>query len=77
MLYKLTIYIFTVKLVNLLCSVCFATGYIHSGEMKIIISVCCGCRGGGGPQLSDIERSLAGIAASFEDIRARLIAADR
>ena len=27
--------IFIVKLVNLLFSVCFATGYIHSGEIKI------------------------------------------
>jgi len=30
----LTIY-FIVKLVNLLFSVCFATGYIHSGEIRI------------------------------------------
>jgi len=28
--------IFIVKLVNLLFSVCFATGYIHSGEIKIL-----------------------------------------
>ena len=28
---------FIVKLVNLLFSVCFATGYIHSGEIKIFI----------------------------------------
>ena len=31
----LTINIFIVKLVNLLFSVCIATGYIHSGEIKI------------------------------------------
>ena len=28
-----------VKLVNSLFSVCFATGYIHSGEMKIFMCV--------------------------------------
>jgi len=28
-----------VKLINLIFSVCFATGHIHSGEKKIIISV--------------------------------------
>ena len=30
------LFIFIVKLVNLLFSVCFATGYIHSGEIKIL-----------------------------------------
>jgi len=29
------LFIFIVKSVNLLYSVCFATGYIHSGEIKI------------------------------------------
>jgi len=27
-----------VKLINLLFSVCFATGYIHSGEIKVFIN---------------------------------------
>jgi len=30
-------FIFILKLVNLLFSVCFATGYIHSGEIQIFI----------------------------------------
>ena len=29
---------FIVKLINLLFSVCFATGYIHSGKIKIFTS---------------------------------------
>ena len=32
------LFIFIVTLVNLLFSVCFATGYIHSGEIKILKS---------------------------------------
>jgi len=40
MLYMFTIYtfVFIVKLVNLLFVVCFATGYIHSGEIQIFTS---------------------------------------
>ena len=38
MMYMWTICIYIVKLVNLLFSVWFATGYIHSGEIKIFIS---------------------------------------
>jgi len=34
----LYMFIFIGKLVNLLFSVCFATGYIHSGEIKIFNS---------------------------------------